>query len=268
LNDAERAVVGEHPEVRVHQSEAVSRVADQLNARAFAQGRSIYLRPEDGPHTAKGREVLAHETAHAVSHADGQVRRVELTYDDGPDTAGETARILESLNAAGARATFYVVGRRVVEGDNYQTVFNIAASGHWLGNHAYEWNMEGDNHVFLDGSARRRAEMILWTEWAIRDALQRGKAEAQTANTWNSIPSQNRDYIDDVIANGTGRFRTPGFRSKPWSPDGTTTLTAIAYANRVLAAYGMCPLEITEDGTLGVGRHRGSRGLAVWSHVR
>jgi peptidoglycan/xylan/chitin deacetylase (PgdA/CDA1 family) len=181
-----------------------------------------------------------------LSAADARIQRVQLTYDDGPDTAGNTRQVLDALNAAGAKATFYLVGKRVAQGNNWRVVFDIAAAGHWLGNHAYDWNDTTDNHIFLKGTARERAEKILQTEWAIRDALMTGRNDAIAAKSWKSIPSANRDQIDDVIAHGTSRFRTPGFKSKPWDGDGITTLAALDSANQVLAATGLRPLKTTE----------------------
>jgi peptidoglycan/xylan/chitin deacetylase (PgdA/CDA1 family) len=120
------------------------------------------------------------------------VQRVQLTYDDGPDGAGNTRRVLNELNDARARATFYLVGRRVAEADHWRIVFDIAAAGHWLGNHAYDWNNSTDNHIFLRGSAYERAEKILQTEWAIRDALLRGRDDARRRRAWDTIPAANR----------------------------------------------------------------------------
>lgn len=202
------------------------------------------------------REVAADVRWHAVPQprpqlppattARARIQRVQLTYDDGPDSAGHTRTVLNELNAAGARATFYLVGKRVVQGDNWRVVFDIAAAGHWIGNHAYDWNDTTDNHIWLKGSAEDRAQKILQTEWAIRDALIQGREDAKKNKTWESIPEANRIYIEDVIAHGTGRFRTPGFRSHWWTAEGSTTQAALASVNKVLAATGLRPLAITE----------------------
>ncbi|MGA7203886.1 MAG: polysaccharide deacetylase family protein, partial [Specibacter sp.] len=189
-------------------------------------------------------------------------QRVQLSYDDGPDTAGNTRLVLDALNAAGARATFYLVGKRVAQGENWRVVFDMAAKGHWLGNHAFDWNDATDNHIFLQGTVEERAEKILETEWAIRDALIRGRDNAVAAKSWDAIPAANRAYIDDVIAHGTGRFRTPGFKSKtlrkpslgdpnPLDQDGITTAAAIASASKVLVAVGLYPLKTTEPDVWG-----------------
>lgn len=244
--------------VRLHNNAHAQQAAASINAKAYALGSDIVLGAKAEPtDTVAGRHLLAHELTHVLQQqgdAGEVIRRVQLTYDDGPDTAGETQRILDALNAADARATFYVVGRRVVEGDNWRTIFNIAKAGHWLGNHAYDWDMAGDNHVFLRGSAQQRAQKILNTEWAIRDALIRGRTEAQTDSSWAAIPQAHRDYINDVIAHGTGRFRTPGFRSKWWDADGRETLAAIQSVNQALAAMGLRPLEITYINTWNITR--------------
>lgn len=190
--------------------------------------------------------------APSLSAADARIQRVQLTYDDGPDSAGNTRLVLAALNAAGAKATFYLVGKRVAQGDNWRIVFDIAAAGHWLGNHAYDWNDAIDDHTFLQGTAEERAQKILQTEWAIRDALITGRSDAMAAKTWDSIPAAHRAQIEDVIAHGTGRFRTPAFKSKFWRPEEATTLAAIQSANQVLAATGLRPLEITKKSRMGL----------------
>lgn len=59
-------------------------------------------------------------------------REVWLTIDDGPDPES-TPRVLELLRAHGARATFFVVGRRV---EKYpELARRIATEGHTIGNH-------------------------------------------------------------------------------------------------------------------------------------
>lgn len=203
-----------------------------------------------------------------LSAAGARIQRVQLTYDDGPDSAGNTRTVLDALNAAGARATFYLVGKRVAQGSNWRVVFDIAAAGHWLGNHAYDWNDATDNHIFLNGTAEERAEKILNTEWAIRDALIQGRDEAKNNKTWDTIPAANRSYIEDVIAHGTGRFRTPGFKSKWWKPDGRETMSAIASVNWVLAAAGLRSLAITEVTSWGVTREGVTVDPEDWSSGR
>jgi peptidoglycan-N-acetylglucosamine deacetylase len=61
-------------------------------------------------------------------------RLVALTYDDGPSDAN-TPELLEILAAAGAGATFFVVGSEAERRPDL--VARIASEGHDLGNHSY-----------------------------------------------------------------------------------------------------------------------------------
>ena len=63
------------------------------------------------------------------AHAAG---RVALTFDDGP-LPGVTDRILDQLAAAGARATFFVIG--ACARDHPDLVRRAHAEGHIIGNH-------------------------------------------------------------------------------------------------------------------------------------
>lgn len=59
---------------------------------------------------------------------------IALTFDDGPD-AQRTPAVLEALAAAGAHATFFVVGLRTLE--RPEVARAIVADGHELGVHGY-----------------------------------------------------------------------------------------------------------------------------------
>ena len=58
-----------------------------------------------------------------------------LTFDDGPDP-DETPRALDVLAAHGARATFFMVGRRAET--HPQLVASVAAAGHAIANHSWD----------------------------------------------------------------------------------------------------------------------------------
>lgn len=61
-------------------------------------------------------------------------REVFLTFDDGP-TPGITPWVLDLLEEAGAKATFFCLGRNV---DKYPELYNqILEGGHSTGNHTY-----------------------------------------------------------------------------------------------------------------------------------
>jgi peptidoglycan-N-acetylglucosamine deacetylase len=64
----------------------------------------------------------------------GEHREVYLTFDDGP-TPVVTSWVLEQLDKAGARATFFCLGRNV---DKHPDIYNqILSGGHSVGNHSY-----------------------------------------------------------------------------------------------------------------------------------
>lgn len=66
-------------------------------------------------------------------HQGDYVRKVYLTFDDGPSS--NTERILDILAEYDVKATFFVVGK---EDEKYQAVYNrIVEEGHTLGMHSY-----------------------------------------------------------------------------------------------------------------------------------
>lgn len=70
--------------------------------------------------------------------------RVFLTFDDGPD-AQWTPRVLDALAAAGARATFFMIGVHALKFP--ELVRRIDAEGHATGNHTFShrhpWLLSG-----------------------------------------------------------------------------------------------------------------------------
>jgi peptidoglycan/xylan/chitin deacetylase (PgdA/CDA1 family) len=60
---------------------------------------------------------------------------VALTFDDGPDPDG-TPAVLDALDAAGVRATFFVVGEQLMR--HHAIARDAAARGHELALHGYE----------------------------------------------------------------------------------------------------------------------------------
>ena len=62
-------------------------------------------------------------------------RAVLLTFDDGP-TPGVTEGVLDRLDAAGARAVFFLVGRKIPVAPHLPA--EIVRRGHLLGNHSHD----------------------------------------------------------------------------------------------------------------------------------
>lgn len=87
----------------------------------------LTARTEDAAHRAQANV--------AVRQLDPARPMVALTFDDGPYTP-VTGRILDALQSANGRATFFVVGSRI---DGREEILKrIAASGCELGNHTYD----------------------------------------------------------------------------------------------------------------------------------
>lgn len=94
-----------------------------------------------------------------VDHGPRDVRRIALTFDDGPGYL--TAPLLDVLAAHGARATFNVLGERV-EGRE-ALLRRTLAEGHELGSHA-------EHHDRLGGRPREALLQLVSTSAALRRA--------------------------------------------------------------------------------------------------
>ncbi|HEY4012415.1 MAG TPA: polysaccharide deacetylase family protein [Polyangiaceae bacterium] len=88
----------------------------------------------------------------AVVRGPRGARGVALTFDDGPDPVS-TPRILDALAVRGARATFFVVGRKVEQ--HPEVVRAIVERGHAVGLHSYAH----DRLFALRGERRVRADL-------------------------------------------------------------------------------------------------------------
>jgi peptidoglycan/xylan/chitin deacetylase (PgdA/CDA1 family) len=74
--------------------------------------------------------------------------RITLTFDNGPD-ATWTPHVLDVLRTHGIRATFFVIGRKLVLQPELRGLLERARDeGHWIGNHSY-------NHVYSLGDIDR-----------------------------------------------------------------------------------------------------------------
>jgi peptidoglycan-N-acetylglucosamine deacetylase len=90
---------------------------------------------------------------------------VALTFDDGPDP-DSTPRVLDLLDAAGARATFFCIGRRVAA--RPELAAEIARRGHRVENHT--WSHPHAFALYPPGAQRRE---ILRAQQAIAGAAGR-----------------------------------------------------------------------------------------------
>jgi peptidoglycan/xylan/chitin deacetylase (PgdA/CDA1 family) len=73
--------------------------------------------------------------ADVVTSGPKNARGFALTFDDGPDPR-TTPQVLDLLDAAGVKATFFVIGRKVAE--HRELTRQIVERGHAIGLHSYE----------------------------------------------------------------------------------------------------------------------------------
>lgn len=95
---------------------------------ALASARPIYLPGSPAPIWPRLRGLLGVEDATASG------RGYALTFDDGPHPQG-TQAVLEALDSAHVRATFFLVGERVLA--NPSLAREIAAAGHGIALHCH-----------------------------------------------------------------------------------------------------------------------------------
>lgn len=86
--------------------------------------------------------------------------QIALTFDDGPSDV--TMRVLDTLEEANAKATFFVVGKRIT--GHERELKRMAAGGFQIGNHT--WNHDYINKI-PEGELRRTLSQ---TNDAIREA--------------------------------------------------------------------------------------------------
>lgn len=62
--------------------------------------------------------------------------RVTLSFDNGPEPE-VTPQVLDCLARRGVKATFFVLGSKVIEPERAAIARRAAAEGHWIGNHTF-----------------------------------------------------------------------------------------------------------------------------------
>jgi peptidoglycan-N-acetylglucosamine deacetylase len=62
--------------------------------------------------------------------------KITLTFDNGPD-AKVTPVVLDMLASRDIQAVFFVIGSKVIDGDNLQLLHRMQVEGHWIGNHTW-----------------------------------------------------------------------------------------------------------------------------------
>lgn len=139
-----------------------------LSGRQASSGtRAISYQPALGLIVAQTIEEKPRQAALALWPAT-DATAVALTFDDGPDPVW-TSRILDILEEHDAKATFYLIGQRVVKHPAISR--RILDDGHDIGNHSFshpDLNLAGTDRISAELTATQRVfEDVL----GIRSAL-------------------------------------------------------------------------------------------------
>ncbi len=188
--------------------------------------------------------------------------RFALTFDDGPGPS--TAAVLDALDDANARATFFVLGRQVER--HPDLVRRIVADGHELASHGY------DHGILVFRTPAHVQAQLQRTEAAIHDAAGpgaltrlfraphgfRGPATAIAARRagyrlagWSTGVFDSAQPGADVIADRACRALTPGgvlllHDADGWDPSASRdqTATAIVPICTAARARGLEPVAL------------------------
>lgn len=173
-----------------------------------------------------------------ISHGPRNRPRVALTFDDGPDPE-VTPSILDTLAVAGARATFFVIGRHL---EKHRDIGARALrEGHELGNHS-------------------------WMHSYLQNFYRTDQQKSDVARSTRLIQELSGSHAEPL-------YRAPiGLKSPPlarvaharklkvvaWSLHSRDTLSrdADATARRVLSRIGPGDIVLMHDGHERDGRHR------------
>ncbi len=61
---------------------------------------------------------------------------VTLSFDNGPEP-GVTPGVLHTLAKHSVKASFFAMGRKVINVEGRELAMRASAEGHWVGNHTY-----------------------------------------------------------------------------------------------------------------------------------
>lgn len=114
----------------------------------------------DRPQKTQGTTSYITETPLRDQPIDPNVKKLALTFDDGPD--GSTPRLLDALRKYRAQATFFVIGNKA--SSTASTLRRIVNEGHEVGNHTW-------SHSYLTTLTPSEIDrQILDTQTAIQSA--------------------------------------------------------------------------------------------------
>lgn len=158
-------------------------------------------------------------------------KRVTLTFDNGP-VPGVTERVLDILERAQIRSTFFVIGRNLDNSAATELMRRAHAAGHWIGNHTLSHTVAlGDRPERgyavseIEGAQTRIGSLahaeklfrpygnsgLLGPHLLSRAALDYLVAQNYRTITWNNVPGDWRDpdgWVDRCVTQVS---------TQPWS---------------------------------------------------
>lgn len=143
--------------VRIHTDERAQRSAAQLGARAFTIGADVYFgRDEYRPHTAEGRELLAHELAHVIQQERRGQRLIQCKKYalDPAKPGGDQVEAATEAEAKEARAIYERIV--VTYGIDFDSAGAVAAQ-----DKIYQANRPPIGQ--LDLGSYRQTSVVAWT---------------------------------------------------------------------------------------------------------
>ena len=117
--------------------EQIEQLTEAVDVLSNTKAETVYVATGEGQSVTgagspESEEEAKSETESGLLKKEG-VRRVYLTFDDGPSS--NTEEILEILDEYGVKATFFVVGKE--DEVSKANLLKIAEAGHTLGMHSY-----------------------------------------------------------------------------------------------------------------------------------
>lgn len=144
-------------------------------------------------------------------------KRLTLSFDNGP-TPAITDRVLDELARRSLKASFFVIGRQLLNAQGRALAARAVTEGHWIGNHTmnhetplgraidddYARSEIGDCQAAIGGLSHQRKFFRpyagggqLGTHVLSRSAAAYLSANGHTLVIWNSVP---RDWIEPYDA--------------------------------------------------------------------
>lgn len=173
-----------------------------------------------------------------VTHGPRSGNKVALTFDDGPD-ADVTSRVLDALAEAGARATFFVIGKSLTA--QPALAQRMVNEGHAIGNHSWQHS---------------RLQNFYFSNWHTQE-IERGLQAIRDASGRPALPLYRPPVGLKSWAVGRAAWRH-GLTLVAWSLHSSDTRlpNAEAIAARVLDRVQPGDIVLLHDGHDLPGRHR------------